>query len=89
MAIRAVVLDLGDVLDRSGPPTWFDAWAARQGVALGSLDDVGRCVDDFAENVEAAIAAVIVGILHTDSATSIAAVERLLAASDAPPTITT
>jgi len=45
MAIRAVVFDIGGVLERVGPPLWVEAWRARLGLTQSEFDGAVACVD--------------------------------------------
>ena len=45
MAIRAVVFDIGGVLERVGPPVWVEAWRARLGLTQPEFDGALARVD--------------------------------------------
>ena len=45
VAIRAVVFDIGGVLERVGPPIWADAWRARLGMTHSEFDAALARVD--------------------------------------------
>lgn len=45
MAIKAVVFDIGGVLEKVGPPDWADRWRLRLGMAQGDFDAAMARVD--------------------------------------------
>jgi len=45
VAIRAVVFDIGGVLERVGPPDWIEAWRTRLGVTQSEFDTAVARVD--------------------------------------------
>lgn len=45
MDVRAVVFDIGDVLEVVGPPTWVATWSARLGLTEPELEALVAQVD--------------------------------------------
>lgn len=38
MVVRAIVFDIGGVLEKVGPPTWIDLWCERRGLTAEQFD---------------------------------------------------